>query len=198
MDVHLSSCYLLRASRIFEWAVERLQWARAAMLRHFLTFDITHTALVRTWQRKLRTFTIVTRAMPCILSYFGICTSKAAMFTFVRSFPTFRIHMNRKFSSLYYFCTSPICTADLHITTFIRFKMITKSSYFPDPLTSIPFTFYAMCTVNLQLVNFSDDCLIQHVLKIFLSTLRACLPLSLSVSPVSEAGGTEVLPTADC
>ena len=48
---HVFTCYLLSAASILEWAVERLQWTRAAVIRHGSTSDTSHTTPVGAVQR---------------------------------------------------------------------------------------------------------------------------------------------------
>ena len=63
----------------------------------------------------------------------------------------------------------------------------------PHPPTPLP----AIGAADLELIHLTNFLLIWHMLKVCFSAVWACLPPLLCAKPVGEAGGTEVLATAD-
>ena len=68
-----------------------------------------------------------------------------------------------------------------------------QSPQLSHPPTSLP----VIGAGDLEFVDLTNYRFIGHMLKVFLSAVRARLLLLLCAKPVGEAGGTEVLATAD-
>ena len=73
---HIVTCYLLNAASILEWAVERLQWTRAAVIRHGSTSDTSHTTPVGAVQTALWTLRVV-------ISVWKMCSEFVATILFI-------------------------------------------------------------------------------------------------------------------